>query len=300
VVRLWALVGIAGISFSAIFVRLSEASFGTSAFFRAAYAVPLLIVLMALWRAPDARPLRARALAWAAGLVFAANLVVWHAAIDLIGAGLSTVMGNTQVVVIGLVSWWLYGERPTRWALFAVPLVLVGVVLITGLGAADAYGAAPVAGVLLGVVTAFTSGSYVLLFRAALRVPSDAVHPAGPLFDVTVATAVGALAIGWAVDPGFTLRPAWPSHGWLLALALVSQVVGWFLIGRSLARLPALVTAVLMPLQPLLTVIWGRLLFAEALSAAQWVGVAVVLGGVLLVNVFGSVKLSPGRTSSAR
>ncbi len=299
-VRLWALVGIAGISFSAIFVRLSDASFGTSAFFRAAYAVPLLIALMALWRVPDARPVRARALAWAAGLVFAANLVVWHAAIDLIGAGLSTVMGNTQVVVIGLVSWWLYGERPTRWALVAVPLVLMGVVLITGLGAADAYGAAPVAGVALGVVTAFTSGSYVLLFRAALRVPSDAVHPVGPLLDVTLATAVGALALGWAVDPGFTLRPTWPGHGWLLALALVSQVVGWLLIGRSLARLPALVTAVLMPLQPLLTVIWGRLLFAEALSAAQWAGVSIVLGGVLLVNVFGSVRISPRRTSSAR
>lgn len=298
--RLWALVGIAGISFSAIFVRLSEASFGTSAFFRAAYAIPMLIVLMALWRVPDARSVRARALAWAAGLVFAANLLVWHAAIELIGAGLSTVMGNTQVVFIGLVSWWMYGERPTRWALFAVPLVLVGVVLITGLGAADAYGAAPVAGVVLGVVTAFTSGSYVLLFRAALRVPSDAVHPAGPLFDVTVATAVGALVFGWAVDPGFALRLAWPSHGWLLALALVSQVVGWLLIGRSLARLPALVTAVLMPLQPLLTVLWGRLLFAETLSAAQWAGVAIVLGGVLLVNVFGTVTLSSRTTSSTR
>jgi drug/metabolite transporter (DMT)-like permease len=300
VVRLWALAGIAGISFSAVFVRLSDVSFGTSAFFRAAYAVPLLLVLMALWRAPDARPVRARALAWAAGLVFAGNLIVWHAAIDLIGAGLSTVMGNTQVVIIGIASWWLYGERPTRWALIAVPLVLVGVVLITGLGAADAYGAAPVAGVVLGVGTAFASGCYVLLFRAALRVPADAVHPAGPLFDVTLATAVGALVLGWAVDPGFTLRAAWPSHGWLLALALVSQVVGWLLIGRSLARLPALVTAVLMPLQPLLTVVWGRLLFAEALSTAQWAGVAVVLGGVLLVNVFGSVKVSPRSTSSAR
>ena len=299
-VRLWALVGIAGISFSAVFVRLSEASFGTSAFFRAAYAVPLLIALMAVWRVPDARPVRARVLAWVAGLVFAVNLVVWHAAIDLIGAGLSTVMGNTQVVVIGLVSWWLYGERPTRWALFAVPLVLVGVVLITGLGAADAYGAAPMAGVLLGVFTAFASGSYVLLFRAALRVPADAVHPAGPLLDVTAATALGALALGWAVDPGFTLVPGWPSHGWLFALALVSQVVGWLLIGRSLARLPALVTAVLMPLQPLLTVVWGRLLFEEVLSTAQWAGVAIVLGGVLLVNVFGSVRVRPGGPTSAR
>ena len=109
---------------------------------------------MAFWWAPDARPLRAGALAWAAGLVFADDLVVWHAAIDLIGAELSTVMGNTQVVVIGIASWWRYGERPTRWSQIAVPAALVGVVLITGLGAADAYGAAPVTGVLLAVVTA--------------------------------------------------------------------------------------------------------------------------------------------------
>ena len=58
--------------------------------------------------------------------------------------------------------------------------------------------------------------------------------------------------------------------------------------------------AVPTPLQPLLAVVLGGLLFAEALSAAQWIGVAIVLGGVLLVNVLGSVRVSSGSTSSAR
>jgi len=39
----------------------------------------------------------------------------------------------------------------------------------------------------------------------------------------------------------------------------------------------------------MLTVLWGRLLFAEYLSGIQWAGVTLVLGGVGLLAVRGTV-----------
>jgi drug/metabolite transporter (DMT)-like permease len=52
-----------------------------------------------------------------------------------------------------------------------------------------------------------------------------------------------------------------------------------------LPRLPALDTSVLLLVQPMLTVVWGRLLFAEVLSPLQVAGVALVVLGVATLAV---------------
>ena len=79
------------------------------------------------------------------------------------------------------------------------------------------------------------------------------------------------------------LVPAWPAHVWLVILALSSQVLGWLLISASLPRLPAALTSVLLTIQPVGSVILGALLFAEAPSALQLVGVAAILVGLVMV-----------------
>ena len=68
---------------------------------RCAYAVPVLGAL-AWWeqRRIGPRPWRERRPAAFAGVVFAVNMTIWHYAIRDIGAGLSTVLGNIQVVVV--------------------------------------------------------------------------------------------------------------------------------------------------------------------------------------------------------
>ena len=86
------------------------------------------------------------------------------------------------------------------------------------------------------------------------------------------------------------LSVTWPAHGWLLAVAVGSQVTGWMLIGAALPRLPALETSVVLLLQPMLTMVWAWLLFAERLSASQGLGMALVLGGVGWLSVRGSVS----------
>ena len=274
--------GLAGavvIAFSAIYVRLAEVSPATAATFRCAYAVPLLTVL-ALWErrrfGPRART--SRRLALAAGVFFAADLVFWHTAIGFVGAGLATVLANLQVVLVGLVAWAVLGERPHARVLAAVPVVLVGVVAISGVVGAGAYGDDPLLGVAFGVLTAIAYAGFFLTLRAG---NADPRRPAGPLLDATVTAAfvsAGAGALLGDVD----LVPTWPAHGWLLALALNSQVLGWLLISVSLPRLPAAVTSVMLMLQPTTAVLLGMVLLDERPSAVQLAGVAVVVVGVAL------------------
>jgi drug/metabolite transporter (DMT)-like permease len=160
------------------------------------------------------------------------------------------------------------------------------VVLISGLGRADAFGDDPVAGAALGVLAGLAYTGFLLVFRASNR---ELAPAPGPLLDATIGAAIGSLLLG-ATDPDFSFAFTWPEHGWLLVLALVAQVGGWLLIATALPRLPALETSVMLLLQPMATVLWGFLIFAEHLSSAQWAGVALVLGGVGALTLRGSVE----------
>lgn len=287
-IRLAAAFGVFLISFSAIFVRLAHVEPITAAFFRSLYALPVLFVIYRL-RGADDRPPKTRALAISAGAMLGIDLVFWHHAIDHIGAGLATVMGNTQVVFVGLMAWWLYGERPSRWSWVLTPVIFTGVVLVSGLGRDDAYGADPGRGVIFGVLTALAYTAYLMMLRAS---GSAGKSPVGPLLDATFGAAAASLVLGLVLG-GFNPEPHWPAHGWLFALAMVSQVFGWLLITKALPQLPALETSVLLLMQPMLTVLWGRLLFAELLSPVQWAGVGCVLVGVGALSFSGSVAKSP-------
>lgn len=284
-IRTCALCGVFIISFSAVFVRLAGVSPSTSAFFRMAYALPVLILLAFLSRREDIRPLKFRLMAIGSGLMLSLDLSVWHWSIDLIGVGLATVLANIQVIFVGLLSWKLFNERPTRFSLVIIPLVFIGAAISSGLGRGDAYGSDPILGTALAFLTAILYAGFLVLFRASNR---DRVNPSGPLLDATLGAAAGALVVG-LFDPGFSLAPIWPEHGWLLALALLPQVVGWLLISTALPRLPGLETSVLLLLQPVLTVVWGVLIFAELLSPVQWAGVMIVLGGIGVLSISGSV-----------
>ena len=286
-VRLLALFGAVTISFSAILVRLADLSPSTMAFFRPAYALPVLLVLALASRRHDPRSPALRIATVAAGTLMGLAFVFWNYAIADIGAGAATVLSNTQVVFVGVAAWLLFGERPTGAALVAVPLVFAGVALTSGLGLEGAYGQAPVVGALWGLANASVYASFLLLFRALNR---GRGLPAGVLFDASLGAALATLATGLLTDPGFSLAFTWPAHGWLILLALGPQVVGWLLILTALPRLPALETSVTLLAQPMLTVVWGRLLFAERLSWVQAGGVALVLGGILALSLAGTVR----------
>jgi drug/metabolite transporter (DMT)-like permease len=276
-----ALAGALTIAFSAIIVRLSHASPSTAAVFRCAYAVPPLWLLA--WREKRLYGPRSRndvRLSAIAGVFFAIDLIVWARAIEDVGAGLATVLGNLQVVLVGVLAWAFLRERPSRQIIVATPIVLVGVILISGVVGSGAYGRDPARGVVYGVLTAVTYAIFILCLRHG---NNDLRRPAGPLFEATAVAALVSLAAGAAIgDLGFV--PSWPEHGWLLLLAVSSQVMGWLLISISLPRLPAAVTSVTLTIQPVGSVLLAVAIFSESPSVYQFTGVAVVVAGVLVAS----------------
>jgi drug/metabolite transporter (DMT)-like permease len=219
-----------------------------------------------------------RRLALSAGLFFAADLIFWHHAIGDVGAGLATVLGNLQVVVVPFAAWALLGERVESRILLALPLVCSGILLISGALETGAYGADPARGVVFGALTGLTYAGAILVLRQG---SSDLRRPAGPLADMTAVAALGCLITALVLHTDIT--PRWPSAGWLVLLALSSQVLGWMLITTSLPRLPAALTSITLTIQPVGSVILGVILLNEQPTGLQLLGVLCVLSGLIVV-----------------
>jgi len=275
-----AFAGALTIAFSSILVHQADVHPATASLYRCAYAVPVLALLA--WRERRRYGPRAagqQRLALIAGLFFAADLIFWHQAIADVGAGLATVLGNLQVVIVPFVAWAVLAEAPGRRILAALPLTLSGVLLISGALEDGAYGAQPARGVLFGALTGIAYAGFILILRHGNE---DLRRPAGPLFDATWMAAVASLVVALALGVD-DLVPTWPSAAWLITLALSSQVLGWLLISVSLPRLPAALTSMILTIQPVGSVVLGIVLLGEDPSALQLLGAACILAGLVSI-----------------
>ncbi len=287
-----ALAGALALSFSGILFRAAHVSPATGAVYRCLLALPLLWPLSWLEdRRYGPRPLKQRALAWLAGVFFAVDLIAWHEGIEQVGAGLATVLGNLQVVFVGLLAWMILGERPSNRSLAAIPVALVGVLLISGIFESGAYGKNPGLGVAYGILTALAYSGFLLVLRAGNQ---DIRRPAGPLFDATLVSGLTCIPIGLAIG-NLDWTPGWPAWGYLLLLAWSCQALGWLLVSITLPRLPAALTSVLLTFQPVLTVLFAWAILDETPSALQLGGVALVLCGLLIVTWGARAEAAGGR-----
>lgn len=280
--RLAALLGAACISFSGILYRYAEVSPSTGTVYRALFGLPLLVLVgIAEQRRYGGLPTTTIRLAAIAGIFFAGDLLLWHHAIEAVGAGLATVLANLQVIVVGIVAWLLLGERPSRATFLALPVVLLGVVLISGAIGGQAYGADPALGVVLGIGTALCYAGYLLVIRRGMRDPR---RPAGPVAVATLFTALAASLVG-VVGGDLDPTPPLASLAWLAVLGVTSQSAGYILISISLPRLPAVMTSIILLAQPVMTVVLSMILLGEAPSATQLLGVGLVIGGIAAATV---------------
>jgi len=288
-----ALAGAVAISFSPVFYVYSDTNPSTGAFFRMLYALPALALLAYLVRKSDTRSSRTRWTAFGAGLILAPDMLSYHSSMIFIGIGIATLIGNSQVIIVTLASWKLFGEKPNPAILLSLPVVIIGLALISGFADPEPYGEDPVKGVVFGMMAAFFYSSFLILFRYSNRelAPSSSVQ-----LDATVGAALGLLVLGllplssMAIEP-LELQPIWPGHGWLILLALLCQVAGWLAIAHALPRLPAAHTSFAVLLQPVLTLVWGYvILHQEGHSQNQAIGIFLVLAAIITVTLYGSAS----------
>jgi drug/metabolite transporter (DMT)-like permease len=263
------------LAWSAPLVRVAAADPTVTAFYRCALALPALCAARWFLNTKRASARQHSNAARLAGVFFAIDLACWHRAIDAVGAGLATVLGNLQLLFVAAAAWLLRGERPAPALQLAAPVLGVGIVLISGVGQHGAYGSDPAAGVLLGTAASLAYAAFILLLREASRGELGAVTG---LLDATVTAASTLLLI--LVVTRTSLAVSATQASWLLLLAVSAQVVGWLLVADTLPDLPAAETSAVLLLQPAGAMLIGAVLFQESPDRFQVLGVVLVLLGV--------------------
>jgi len=240
----------------------------------------------------------------ASATAFTIDLYVWHRSIVLVGAGMATILGNTQVFWMTGYGRLLHAERFTRAFKVAVPLAFLGVVLVTGVGSEIAFTGPYLAGVGFGLATAAAYSTYMICLRsAALR---DAGSGRSGLDQTLVVlgwicAVCAVLLLGVTLLEGERMSPrSTPEVLGLVGVGVVPQVLGWIAITTGMRVLPASRAGLLLLLQPTLATVWGALLFDEILAPLQVVGAAVTLGAIYLGSVGRATprRRGPGTTGA--
>src|SRR5215469_6353344 len=130
------LAGALAIGSSGLFVRWSDTGPVASAFWRGALALPPLALWALLERrtpgaAPRASPRGALdpGFLWA-GVFFAADIALYHLSLMRTSVAASSLEANTAPIVVTILAWALWGERPRLGFLLATLLAFGGLVLM--------------------------------------------------------------------------------------------------------------------------------------------------------------------------
>ena len=263
-----ATLGAACISPMAILVTLGHAGPVPTAFYRCVLALPVLAALAwAEQRRRGPRRPASRAYALLAGLLLAVDLVLFNHTIADVGAGVATVIGSIYVPFVAALAWVVLRERPDRRYLVVLPVVLLGVVLVSGLAGGGGTGEHPAAGVAYAVGANVAYAGFLLILRQSA---GQTRHVAGQVFDATAGAAAGTVLFGLLFG-GLHLAVSWTALGWLL--------ITW-----SLPRLPAAVSSLLLLVQPAAALVLAAIILNQRPTLIQYAGAVLVLCGVLAVS----------------
>jgi drug/metabolite transporter (DMT)-like permease len=271
--------GAAMIGFSGVWVKLAHVTPAVAGFYRAFFGAVFLSVATAWMREFKWIGWKPIMLAFACGFFFALDLFFWHTAIHLIGPGLATLLGNLEVFFLAVIGIVFMGEKLRVRFLAAVIMAVMGLILIVGLQW-DQLGPSYKTGIFLGLVTAVVYTGFLLTLRK-LQSEQSGVSVFYVLMLVSWSTAVYLGLKVYLGGDSFRI-PDGQSWAALLALGLLSQVVGWILITNALPRVRASLIGLILLLQPSLSFVWDVVFFQRETSLVNWLGVFMVLAAIYL------------------
>lgn len=270
------LVGILGISVSAIFVRYSDAPSAVTAAYRMLWTV--LFLTPAVFGSPALRrellqvDRRSLLLSLASGAFLAAHFVLWFESLQYTSVASSTTIVCTEVIWVSLGYCLFLKGRIGIKAAAAIAVALVGSILIAW---SDSGSGAHLYGDILAWLAAVSTALYTLIGQVLRKRMSTTVYT------YLVYASCGAILLATCAVQRhnlFGFGPSAPLVG--LALALLSTIMGHSIFSWALKYFsPSFVSACKL-CEPAVAAVLAAFLFAEIPAPLQLLGGVLILGGV--------------------
>ena len=268
--------GVAAVSTGAIFVRKAEAPALSIAFWRCAIAAAV-VAAVSLNRGSFGElrtlSLRERGLAAAAGFFLALHFASWITSLEYTTVASSVLMVNTGPIWVALLTPILSSDRLARGTSAGILLAVVGGAVVAG-GDLE-FGGRALFGDGLALVGAVAAGLYLLAGRRlreklSLATYTSVCYGAAAVFLLPAALASGATLVAHPAE----------TWGWLLACALVPQLLGHTAANWALRWATAVLVAVSLLGEPVLSALLAAAFLGETPPLAFYIGAPLVLVGI--------------------
>lgn len=217
-------------------------------------------------------------MALAAGFFLALHFATWISSLEYTSVASSTALVTTNPLWIGLVSFLVFRETPTRMMIGGIALSFAGSLFIFWSDSRNAAaGADPLFGNMLALVGSWCFSAYLIIgrrLRAGLGLPAY----------VWLAYGAAALLLFAASGAGGVALFTLSDTAWLvlLATALGPQLLGHTTYNWSLRYVSATLVAVVTLGEPVVSALLAFILFGEGFAPLQFVGFSLLLAGIYL------------------
>ncbi len=264
------------LAFGPWLVRSADVGPSASAFWRMALAIPFLF----LFAAQAKQPLRLsrKALYWTmilSGAFFAADLAAWHIGILKTKLANATLFANAASLLFPLWGYLIARSWPGRHEGFAFALAVAGTALLLGRSAELSQQT------LIGDLLCLAAGIFYTGYLIVIMKARDELSSWTLLAWSTLATAPPLLLI--ALGLGEQIMPVnWTP---VIALAVVSQLIGQGLMVFVLGKVSPLLFGLALLTQPVISAALGWSLYGEKLGAIDAIGAALIAAALVMVRL---------------
>jgi drug/metabolite transporter (DMT)-like permease len=219
------------------------------------------------------------------GVLVAVQSLCLYASVARIPVGLALLAFNLYPLCTALAAWALYGHRPERATLIAMPVILFGLALaLDVLGAASGLGA-QAQWARIGSGVAFAVAAAVVFGLVLALTQHEVADLDGRYRTALTMTIVGVLALAGSLATGGLHWPDAPAGWWGLAALSLLYGTAFTIMFTLLPKLGVVGSSPILNVEPVAALAMAWLLLGQSISAVQVAGAMLVVGTVMVLGL---------------
>lgn len=203
----------------------------------------------------------------------------YFSALNYTSLAVAAILLYTAPFFVMLFSLFLFKEKLNGKKIFALLLAFTGCVLVSGVGGGEEVS-------WIGILLGLGSGLFYALYSIFGRYAINRGYGAWTMtFYTFLFCAIGcAFLSDWQVI-GSTLANDSSNILWVLGLGFVTAFLPYVLYSMGLERMESSKASILASVEPVVSALFGVFVFHESISALGILGIALVLGAIVVLNV---------------
>lgn len=269
--------GVVGVSFSAIFVKYATAPSVVLAFYRMLFAAVLLFPIILKKHMEELRklPIKSIGIACVSGFFLALHFTAYFESIRYTSIASSTVLVDTEVFFVALVTIFIFREKISKRGLLGIGFTFVGSVI---LALSDRSGGSNILyGDLLAVSGALFVSVYTLIGRYLRKSMTTTLYTF-IVYGFSALTLVIICAVSGTAVTGYGNM----NYLWGLLLTLCCTFFGHSVFSWGLKYVPAAFISTAKLGEPVFATILGILLFGQMPKPMQIIGGVIIIAGLYI------------------